>query len=606
MKLPVEPGVYIMKDKNGGVIYIGKAKALKHRVSQYFGTQSNFNEKTVKMVSHVEDFEYILCDSEYEALVLESSLIKQHQPKYNILLKDDKGHHYIKISQGPYRKISAVNQINNDGATYLGPYISGFIVRQTVELANKTFKLPDCGKEFPRDSGKGRACFYHSIGQCMAPCKYKIEQSEYDEAVGEAVNFIKGGSDSAIAAYTEKMERSAEQMNYEQAAKYRDMIKAIKYTLGKQKIVHSGVENQDVIAIAQIDGKICFEIFRFDGGRLYDREHFIEQDVKDAAEARSEFIGRYYGMREQIPAQITLDGEVSGEPLLKRWLFEKSGKKATFSYPQKGGQAQLVSMCRSNAFEHLAHTVGKTGRETAAVKELEQLLSLKNPPEYIEAYDISHTSGSETVGAMVVFSDGRPYKAGYRRFSIKDSQAHDDYAAMSEVLSRRFDRYESEKETGEGFGRLPDLILLDGGKGHVGAIAPVLAERGLDIPVFGMVKDEKHRTRAIAVTGGEISITSTRKAYTLISNIQNEVHRFAIGYHRTAHKKKTFAGGLTDISGVGENKAKILLKHFRTVQGIKNATEGEIALVKGIDRKTAQNVYCYFRQTVDKQSQKMT
>lgn len=595
MSLPLLPGVYIMKNADGEIIYIGKAKALKNRVSQYFGSQNRHPVKVRKMVENVDHFDYIVTGSEFEALVLECSLIKQHSPKYNILLKDDKGYSYIRISEGEYRKISAVFNKKDDGSEYIGPYLSSYSVRQSVDAANKIFKLPQCNKVFPRDFGKSRPCLNYYISQCCGLCTGKIKKSDYDEAVDGAIAFLKGDSRDIIADLRAKMEKAAEELDFEQAAKLRDRINSIERIKEKQKVVYKSVEEQDVFATADIDGSVCLAVLRFSNGRLFDSEHFFFDDPGDKKSMRSDFITSYYSMRDNIPKRVTVDGEVADRELLEQWLSEKKGKKVTVFVPARGEQLEIVNMCRKNAEEKLAIKKGRTGREIAVLDELKDLLGLKKTPEYIESYDISHTAGQDSVAGMIVFKGGKPYRKAYKRFSIKSFDGNDDYRAMNEVLTRRFSEYEKSKDSTEGFGKLPDLILLDGGVGQVHAVEPVLREFGLKIPLFGMVKDNRHRTRAISGDGGEIAINSKRQVFTLVSEIQNEVHRFSVAYHHQKHAKRGLSLSLTEIAGVGEKRASALLKYFKTMTAIKNAEVDELSKAPGITSAVAQNIYDYYR-----------
>ena len=595
MSLPLLPGVYIMKNADGEIIYIGKAKALKNRVSQYFGSQNRHPVKVRKMVENVDRFDYIVTGSEFEALVLECSLIKQHSPKYNILLKDDKGYSYIRISDGEYRKISAVFNKKDDGSEYIGPYLSSYSVRQSVDAANKIFKLPQCNKVFPRDFGKSRPCLNYYISQCCGLCTGKIKKSDYDEAVDGAIAFLKGDSRDIIADLRVKMEKAAEELDFEQAAKLRDRINSIERIKEKQKVVYKSVEEQDVFATADIDGSVCLAVLRFSNGRLFDSEHFFFDDPGDKEGMRSDFITSYYSMRDNIPKRVTVDGEVADRELLEQWLSEKKGKKVTVFVPARGEQLEIVNMCRKNAEEKLAIKKGRTGREIAVLDELKDLLGLKKTPEYIESYDISHTAGQDSVAGMIVFKGGKPYRKAYKRFSIKSFDGNDDYRAMNEVLTRRFSEYEKSKNSSEGFGKLPDLILLDGGVGQVHAVEPVLREFGLKIPLFGMVKDNRHRTRAISGDGGEIAINSKRQVFTLVSEIQNEVHRFSVAYHHQKHAKRGLSLSLTEIEGVGEKRASALLKYFKTMTAIKNAEVDELSKAPGITSAVAQNIYDYYR-----------
>ncbi len=597
MHLPLRPGVYIMKNSRDEIIYIGKAKALKNRVSQYFGSDKNHPEKVRRMVSNVDHFDYIICASEFEALVLECSLIKQHKPRYNILLKDDKGYSYIRISDDQWRRISFEMQKKDDGAKYFGPYMSAWYARNAVDEALKIFRLPSCTRVFPRDIGKGRPCLNYFIKQCSAPCAGKISLSDYNESVDSAVSFLSRGDSESVRQMTEKMNEAAENLEFELAAKLRDRINAVKRITEKQNVVAANVREQDVIGAACEKGDICFAVIRFSDGRLYDKEDFI---IKDAGESpdlpslRSEFIQQYYTMRERIPPVVALDGEAEDQELLAMWLTEKRGKTVRISLPQKGDNMRLVEMSRENAAERLAQSHGHLGHELTALDELAKLLGLTKLPRYIESYDISHHAGSDNVAGMVVFKDGRPYKSSYRRFEIKGFTGQDDYGSMNEVIERRIKEYYKNPDSGSGFGQLPDLILLDGGKGQVSAVRPVLEKYGLDIPLFGMVKDNHHRTRAITDEGREIAISSKRRAFTLVSTIQDEVHRFAIGYHRSKAAKRTLATSLTEIPGIGQTRAKALLTAFKTLKRIKEAEIEELMGVKGMNEPAAQAVYKYF------------
>ena len=598
MSLPLRPGVYLMKDKSGTIIYVGKAKALKNRVSSYFGSHTNHTTKVIRMVEHVQDFDYIVTDSEFEALVLECSLIKQHSPKYNILLKDDKGYHYVKITKESWPRIDAAMQLVDDGSEYIGPYTGSFAVRQTVDEVKKIFRLPQCTKTFPV-THRQRPCLNFHISQCSAPCAGKISQADYKRSVEQAVAFLKGGSAETVKRMQAEMEQAAENLEFEKAAMLRDRINAITKFGEKQKVVSADVAEQDVFALAQSQDKACLAVLRFFAGRLCDTEHFIIDAPEDDAVARYELIMGYYSMRERIPPRILIDSLPQDAELISQWLSEKLGKKVSFVVPQRGGQLKLLEMCRSNASEKLALSLGRKGKETAALDELARLLGLDSPPEYIESYDISHTAGTENVAGMVVFKNSQPYKQAYKRFKIKGFEGQDDCASMAEVLERRFTHYleENAKPEGEkrdeGFAKLPDLILLDGAEMQVNAVRAVLLRLGIDVPLYGMVKDSSHRTRAITGEGGEISINSKRSAFTLVSRIQEEVHRFAIEYHR----KRRSAGistTLTQIEGVGNKRAAILLKHFKSVNAIKNADFDELCAVKGVDKRSAQAVFDYF------------
>lgn len=595
MALPLNPGVYIMKNKDKKIIYIGKAKALKNRVSSYFGSHSNHSLKVIRMVENVDDFDYILCDTEFEALVLECSLIKQHTPKYNILLKDDKGYNYIKITKEDYPVIREAKQMLDDGAEYIGPFVSNFSVKNAVEETIKIFKLPRCNKKFPRDYNKSRPCLNGHMGICCSPCSGRISKEDYKASINDAISFIKGGAKKTVEETRRKMYEYSENMEYEKAAKLRDRIKAIQNLDEKQKVVSINVPEEDVFAIANSNKKSCFEVIRFRNGKLSDSERWIIDTPDNAQEARFELIERFYSMRNDIPSRIAVDGEIVDEELLREFLEKQRGKKVEFIHPQKGEHLAIVNLCIKNANEHLAQNQGRLGKEIAALEELAELLGLQKAPEYIESYDISHTFGADNVAGMVVFHNARPMKKAYKKFSIKGFDGQNDVGSMNEVLTRRFNHYYNDEEDST-FKILPDLILLDGGQMQVNAVLPVIKQMNIDVPVFGMVKDNKHRTRAIAYNGGEIEINSHRLAFTLVSNIQEEVHRFAITYHHKKHQKSSFSSSLINIEGIGEKKAKLLMKEFKTITAIKNAGVDELSAVKGISKKDAENITKFYNE----------
>ncbi|MBE6799110.1 MAG: excinuclease ABC subunit UvrC [Ruminococcaceae bacterium] len=593
MSLPLLPGVYIMKNKSGEIIYIGKAKKLKNRVSQYFGAGNQHNDKVKKMVSNVEKFEYIICDTEFEALVLECSLIKQHSPKYNILLKDDKGYHYIKITGGDWPNITASFDNNDKSAEYIGPFLSGYVVNETIDRVKKIFKIPSCGKVFPRDISKtNRPCLNFHIKNCSAPCAKKISQKDYKESVLQAIRFLKTGATDTLKELRQQMETAAENLEFERAARLRDEITAIEKISDRQKIYSSVYKKQDIIALAVSNEAACFEVFNFDDGKLYDREEFIVDSLSAPESLRSEFIKQYYTLRDRIPPRITVDGEVEDKELIEEWLRSRSGRNVTVFVPEKGTQEHLVTMCRNNAAERLAKHLGRHLGQTAGLDELARLLGLEKIPEFIESYDISNTAGESNVAGMVVFKNGKPYKSAYRKFKIKSFEGQDDFRSMAEVIERRFNEYKSA-ESQDGFGQLPDLILLDGGKGQLSAVKQVLDKMGIDVPVFGMVKDSKHKTRAVTGEGKEIAIKANRSVYTLVSTIQEEVHRFAIGFHRASRSKSTVGTMLTEIEGVGDATAKKLLAKFKTVKALESASIEDLKSL-GIPSKTAENIKNFF------------
>ncbi len=585
--LPLLPGVYIMKDKSGKIIYIGKAKKLKNRVSTYFNNSEKYI-KVEKMVEHVFDFDYIICDSEYEALVLECAQIKEHSPKYNIMLKDDKGYSYLKITKEEWPRLFSVFQKDDKNAEYLGPYYSHYIIAETLDLAKTVYKLPECNKVFPKDFKKSRPCLNFYIGKCMGVCNGKTSKEAYLEAVNEAVKFIKGGKEQAIKKLTADMESAAENLQFEEAAKLRDRINALKKSVAKQKVIASSYKCEDVIASAVSENKICFTVFSFSDYTLKDCVQYVFDFYGERDNDTAEFIKQYY-QNKPVPRRIVTDIKPADSTLLQRFLSEKEGAKVLIIVPQKGNELDLTKMALLNASEHLAKSLGRNSKETAALNELTGLLGLKKAPEIIEAYDISHMGGTNTVAGMTVFKNGLPLKSAYKRFNLKTVSGGDDYSALTEVLSRRMAEYENA-ETEDGFGILPSLILIDGGKGQVNAVKEIIAP--YSIPLYGMVKDGKHRTRALTDGNGEIAIKPTKAVFNLITAIQDETHRFAISFERKKHVKKSLTSSLTEIDGVGNERAKKLLRKFKTVTAIKNANVKELSAV--VPENIAQNIYNFF------------
>ena len=610
-KLPLSPGIYLMKDKKGQIIYIGKAKALKNRVSSYFRSVENHTPKVYRMVENVWDFEYIVTSSEFEALVLECSFIKQYSPKYNILLKDDKGYHYIRIGGGEYGKITASHQPQKDGARYLGPYLSGYVVNQTVDEVNKAFLLPTCTRKFPQEIGKQRPCLNYHIKQCMAPCSGKISPEEYAEALEEAVNFLKGSGSQIKKILTEKMMQASENLQFEKAARYRDRIRAIDGLRENQKVVSIRYEEEDVIAIVQSSVKCCAVVLQFRDYRLVDKEYFMLDEMAEFSDAgfaankteqqtsrtvleelRTQFVLSYYQMKDTVPKAVVLDGESSCRQELEEHLCKKAGRSVQLIVPQKGDQMKLLTMAKENASQQIAEQTKRTGREVSALDELARLLGLHRIPNYIEAYDISNIGSETIVAGMAVFEGGRPLKGAYRKFSVRSVVGKtDDYASMREVITRRLERYEQHKQEGVGFGRLPDLILLDGGRGHVAAVKPIVREMGFDIPVFGMAKDDRHRTRTIATEDGELSVSSFRAAFVLLTNLQDEVHRFSVTYSRSKHQSKAMDSVLRSVEGIGETRAKNLFLRFRTLKAMEAATIEQLEETPSMTHLAACNLY---------------
>ena len=588
-KLTTSPGCYIMKDASSKIIYIGKAKNLKNRVTSYFRKGQDHLPKVWKMVSHVNDYDFIVTDSEFEALVLECSLIKQYSPKYNILLKDDKGYSYIRITNEPFPRLQSVLQKYDDNAEYIGPYTSSYAVKQAVIEANKVFMLPTCNRKFPQDFGKHRPCLNHHIKQCMGVCTGQISQEEYNAVIRQAVDYIRNGSQDSVERLTKEMEAAAEELNFELAAKLRDRIAAITKAADKQKIIDLNMKDSDIIAISQNGEKACASVLMYRGGRLFDKADFFLGEEEEQSEMRESFITRFYSNRDSVPKEILLDEEIENYQLLEQWLREKSGHAVHISTPKRGHLLRLTTLAKSNASEYLSIKVGRTGKEIVALEELAKALELPKPPKFIECYDISNLASSDMVAGMVVFENGRPCKKYYKKFSIKTVSEQNDYASMCEVLERRFRNY--FEKTDEGFSILPDLILLDGGQGHVNTVTPVIRKMGIDVPVFGLVKDSKHRTRAVATGGGEISLTKSRSAFNLVTRIQDEVHRYAITYQAAKHRKSSYQLELTKVKGIGEKKAVKLMTEFKTKDNLKKATVEELAKAAGVSIATAEELH---------------
>ncbi len=595
--LPTEPGIYKMLDKNGKIIYIGKAKSLKNRVGSYFRNIDKHTAKVYKMVENVNDFDYIVTDSEFEALILECSLIKLHSPKYNILLKDDKGYSYIRVSSKDYGRITAEKQKDPSSAdTYFGPYISSMVAKETVDEAVKAFMLPTCNLKFPEDFRKSRPCLNYHIKQCMGVCTGKVTKTAYDEAFSEAVNFIKDGGTQSIPVLTQKMEDAAISLDFEKAARYRDRINAITKLSDKQKVVSYNHKSLDAIAMVSGGDMAYIAVLVFRKNRLRDKKSFVVDFFESAENVMESFLLSYYDKGADIPSEIFLDVKLDDAELISRMLSDISGKKNTITHPQRGLSRELVDMARNNAAQELSLKTNRSGKEITAIDSLGKLLGMNKSPMYIEAYDISNIGGQTIVGGMAVFEKGRPLKKHYRKFTIKDMDTPDDYASMRQMLTRRFTRYLNEEETDSAFKTLPDLLLIDGGQSHVNVAKDVIETLGLDIAIFGMVKDNKHRTRAISAGDEEIVISSNRSVFSLVTSIQDEVHRYSIDYSRKSHTKASLATRLTAIEGVGQARANALYKYFKTYKALSEATLEEIIAVKGVTQKTAENIYAYIHK----------
>ncbi len=594
--LPDEPGVYIMKDASGEIIYIGKAKVLKNRVSQYFGSQNKHPSKVRRMVECVDDFDYIIVTSEFEALVLECNLIKQHMPKYNILLKDDKGYSYIKVTDNGWKSIEAVFQKDDDSAEYIGPYTSSEYVSSAVKEASDIFMLPHCSKIFPKDIRKnGKPCLNYHIKLCSGACCGKISREENDKNVEEALNFILGNKNEIITRYKNEMNAAAENLEFEKAGKLRDKIRSIEKISQKQHVVALRCRNQDVFGFVSIGTKSCINVLTVRDGRIISTENFVFDRLDKNDEECIQILANYYSERADYPDRICMDFDFSDKKFFGDYVSELAGHKVELCAPKGGEGATLLAMAEKNATEKLSRILSYNDKKKAVLYELQELLGLSSYPSVIEAYDISNTNGSENVAGMVVFVDGKPAKKNYRRFIIKSFEGQDDYRSLAEVLNRRIGEYQINKDSSEGFGIKPDLILLDGGEGQVNAVKEIFAQRNFDVPLFGMVKDGKHRTRAITGEGQEISINDKRSVFTFVSEIQEEVHRYAISYHHKLKEKNTLVSKLTEIPGIGEKRARNLILKFRNIENISNADIKELAQVPGINEQQAQIIYNFFK-----------
>lgn len=593
MCLPESPGVYIMKDINSEIIYIGKAKNLKNRVSQYFGSDTNHADKVIRMVSNINNFEYIMTDSEYEALLLECNLIKQHMPKYNILLKDDKGYHYIKVSNERWKRILKTNKKDSDGSVYIGPFMSSLDVKMSLDEVLKIFKLPNCKRNFDR---KSRPCLNYYINQCSAPCAGKISLNEYNENIKDAVSFIKRGRGEAINYMKREMEEASNSLNFEKAAKIRDRIKAIDRVKSKQKIILDDKSDRDIIAFVFSDSQLCMGVLKFEQGNLSSSENFIVDLTDNIQELKLELLQSYYTMKSSAPRKIFIDSEIDSLDLIEKWISSKNDKKIKIKVPSLGDNLKLIKMCTENAREYMIKTVSDNSKNFSLLKELSYLLGLENEPVYIEAYDISNIQGSLNVGGMVVYKDCKPVKSLYKKFMIKTVIGQDDYASMLEVIKRRFERFFSDSNE-DGFNNKPDLILLDGGVGHTKKIKQYLKSLDMrDIPVFGMIKDSKHKTRAMTDGENEIDIKSYRNSFKFITKIQDEVHRFTIRYHINRRNVSLKSSELLSIKGVGKKRSQELLKRFKSLDRIAMASIDELMLIPGMTKPAANSVIEYFKK----------
>ena len=590
--LPLKPGVYIMQDAKNTVIYVGKAKALKNRVSQYFQDSAGHTEKTRAMVSQIDHFDVIIADSEFEALVLECSLIKRHQPRYNILLKDDKGYPYIRLSNEPYPKFSLAGKVAEDGARYFGPYASRGNTQGIIDALRAALRLPSCHKKFPRDIGKERPCLNFHMGKCDGYCRSEGMKDQHDQAMAQAVSLLEGRFKEVQADLTAEMELAAEELRFEQAAELRDRLRAIELLGKRQKVVAGSLADTDVTGFFRGTAKSCFVVLHYVEGELAakDFDLFESPVEEDEGAVFSSLMREYYVGRTRLPKQILLPCELPDQIPLTRMLSEQVGRKVELVTPQRGAKMDLIRLANQNAREEVERATTREERQNKLLETLGRMLGMETPPKRMESYDISNTGASDIVASMVVYVDGKPLKRDYRRFKLKDMNGPDDYASMEQILTRRFRRY---LDGDEKFSEKPDLLLIDGGHEHVKVAARVLETLNLDIPAFGMVKDDRHRTRAlIHPDGREIGIQAIPAVFALVGQIQEETHRFAIEYHRQLQTGHVKTSVLDKIPGVGEKRRAQLLKHFKSIKAIKAAPLEDLQAV--VPKNTAQSVYQYF------------
>lgn len=596
-KLPDKPGVYIMHDKIGTIIYVGKAVSLKNRVRQYFRPSTNHSAKIKRMVSKIDYFEYIITDSELEALVLECNLIKEHSPKYNTMLKDDKTYPFIKITTGEhFPRVLFSRKIVHGTGKYYGPYTSAGAVKDTIELLCKLYKIRTCNRKLPADQGRERPCLNYHIGQCSAPCQGYINEEDYRKSIESVMEFLDGDYSHILKSLTQQMQQASENMEFEEAAKYRDLIASVKQVAQKQKITMDDVTDRDVIAVACDGQDAVVQVFFVRSGKLLGRDHFhmsvAEGDTR--GEILSQFIKQYYGGTPYIPNVVMIQEEIEDSDVISQWLSGIKKRKVNIITPKKGDKEKLVELAYRNAQMVLIQDGEKIKREqqrtVGAMEEIAGWIYLSGVRR-VEAYDISNTSGVESVGSMVVFQDGKPARNDYRKFKIKTVKGPDDYKSMKEVLTRRFKR---ALESSAGFDIYPDLIMMDGGKGQVNIALEVLEELGLSIPVCGMVKDDNHNTRGLYYNNVEIPVDKRSEGFKLITRIQDEAHRFAIEYHRSLRSKAQVSSVLDGIDGVGPARRKALMKHFMEIEKIRHASVEELMEATGINRGVAENIYNYF------------
>lgn len=610
-KLPGKPGVYLMKDDNGDIIYVGKAISLKNRVRQYFRKSTNHAPKVRAMVSNIEEFEYIITDNEVEALILESNLIKKHKPKYNILLRDDKNYPYIKVTiKEKYPRVIKTRKVIKDGNKYFGPYVSGGAVNDTLDIIDNLYKLRTCSMNLEEGPRLKRPCLNHFIGKCMGPCFQEVDRDEYLAMIDEVLMFLNGKEHKLIEIIEDKMTKASKELDFENAAKYRDQIGSLNHILEKQKIVSTNLEDQDVIGIARGVENVCVQIFFVRTGKIVGREHFIIRDseTSEREEILGAFIKQFYMGTSYIPKEILIEKEIEDAETISKWLTSKRGNKVTIKIPKRGEKNDLMSMVKKNALETLSQHRDRIKKKTEDNKkpliELKEALGLEEIPNRIEAFDISNTQGVQSVGSMVVFENGKANFREYRKFKIKWVVGPDDYASMEEVLQRRFSRGLEEKQMIlenkidiENFSVFPDLIMMDGGKGQVNVAKRVLENLNIDIPVCGLVKDDFHRTRGLIYENKEIVLPPNSSGFRFVTRVQDEAHRFAITYHRSLRSKDLVKSILDDIPGVGEKRKKNLLLELKTIDNIRKASVEELAKVQGMNIKVAEGVYKFFNKT---------
>lgn len=603
-KLPAKPGVYLMHDEKDQIIYVGKAISLKNRVRQYFQASRNKGAKIDQMVTHIRRFEYIVTDSELEALVLECNLIKEHRPKYNTMLMDDKGYPFIKVTVNEtYPRVMLARTMQKDKAKYFGPFTSAGAVKDTIELVQKLYNIRSCNRNLPKDMGKERPCLNYHIKQCKAPCQGYISEGEYRKSIDGVLRFLNGHYDSVLGELEEKMLEASENMEFERAIEYRELINSVKQIAQKQKITDSRGEDRDIVAVAKDAEDAVVQIFFIRGGRLIGRDHFFFRNADASkSELLTSFIKQFYAGSPFVPAEIMTHEELEEQELLEQWLTKKREHRVYIRVPKKGEKEKLVELARKNAALILntdkERLKREEGRTIGAVKEIEALLGLKNIVR-MEAYDISNTSGFASVGSMIVYEKGKPKRTDYRKFKIKSVQGPDDYASMEEVLTRRFEHGLVEMEDGKELGSFtvfPDLILMDGGRGQVNVALEVLSKLNLQIPVCGMVKDDNHRTRGLYYNNIEIPIDRNSEGFKLITRIQDEAHRFAIEFHRNLRSQSQVHSVLDDIKGVGPARRKALMKHFASIDELKNASIEELKKVPSMNEKSAKEVYSFFHK----------